>query len=77
VRFFDDVHQFKQQWRPMLNYYEKAEPAERATAIHRLASYYQNAEPPARAAFEQWLERRKADSAASQLVKDLEAAISS
>lgn len=84
VRYFHEVHQFRQQWAPMLAYYERATAGERQRAIERLATYYRS--PPAgfedeagastlRAAFRQWLARRQKGAAASQFVRDLERAL--
>ncbi|HET7712679.1 MAG TPA: hypothetical protein VFL80_12175 [Thermoanaerobaculia bacterium] len=77
VRFFPDVHQFKQQWRPMFNYYEEATEPERAAAIKRLAGFYRTSDPTVGAAFDEWLSRRRLDSAASRLLSDLEKELSS
>jgi hypothetical protein len=73
VRFFGDVHQFNQQWRPMFSYYEEATAAEREASIQRLARYYRAGDPKIQTAFEQWLARRKKDLPSSKLVSDLEA----
>jgi hypothetical protein len=75
VRYFPAVHQFRNRWAPMLNYYENASEGERARAIERLADYYRK-EPSSevRAAFDEWLTRRKTDTKASLLIRDLEGA---
>lgn len=82
VRFFHDVHQFRQQWRPMLNYYDDASEVEKTAAVQRLISFYRNAPTPAggtaaevRAAFEQWLARSKGAMPSAQFVIDLERAM--
>ena len=75
VRYFGDIHQFRQRWAPMFAYYRNASPEERKLAVDRLAGYYQSASADVRTAFQEWLTRRKADSAPSTLIADLEAAI--
>ena len=76
VRYFDDIHQYKQRWAPMLAYYRNASPEERVLAIDRLAGYYRaTSSADVRTAFEEWIARRKADSASSQLIADLEKAV--
>ena len=75
VRFFDEVHQFKQQWRPMLNYYDDATPKEQVAAVQRLIQYRSAAPAPARAAFDEWMVSRKTDTPSSRFLQDLEQAI--
>jgi hypothetical protein len=85
VRYFHDIHQFKQRWGPLVAYYEDADPGERRTALDRLAAYYRVPSASAdeaertklRAAFEEWLGRRKkdAETSSAKLVQDLEKAI--
>ena len=70
--FFHQVYQFKQQWAPMLRYYEEAATEEQKAAIDRLVAYYDAAESDVRVAFQQWLARRKAAKPSSKLVNDLE-----
>ncbi|HXI14617.1 MAG TPA: hypothetical protein VNM92_18520 [Thermoanaerobaculia bacterium] len=84
VRFFHDVYQFRQHWRPMLSYYDEASAVEQKAAIDRLSAYYRDpssatvqgdAVPKVRAAFEEWLVARRKDMSSSRLVNDLENAI--
>ena len=75
AKFFPDVHQFKQHWRPMLSYYDDATPKERVAAVQRLFQYRATAPAEMRAAFDEWLVRRKADTPQSKFVEDLEQAI--
>ncbi|MBA2304130.1 MAG: hypothetical protein H0W08_16055 [Acidobacteria bacterium] len=81
VTYFHEVMAYNQRWAPMLAYYDDADTGERTGAIDRLATYYRT--PPGddaaktivRTAFEEWLARRKKDTAASKLVADLEKAL--
>ncbi|HXG59189.1 MAG TPA: hypothetical protein VNL91_09220 [Thermoanaerobaculia bacterium] len=82
VRYFHQVHPFRQRWAPMLAYYEEAAKEERKKAIERLAAYYRD--PPSsseeadsglREAFRNWFEQRKTSDGSSMLVRDLEAAL--
>ena len=86
VNYFADVHTFRQRWAPMVAYYDDASPVERKIALDKLLAY--RASPPAsqmsqsdsaavRAAFDEWLGRRRTDprTAQSRLVADLEKAI--
>lgn len=75
VTYFREVYRFKQRWAPMLRYYDEAGADERLAAIDRLAAYHRKAEATVRAAFEEWLARRKTDTASRALVHDLEKAI--
>lgn len=75
VAFFPRMHQHRQQWAPMLSYYNDAGDQERAAAMERLVSFYQSADATIRAAFEDWLTRRRADHATARFVADLSIAI--
>jgi hypothetical protein len=75
VVFFPRVHQYRQQWAPMLNYYDDASEPERAAAMERLVSLYQRSDSAIRNAFEEWLIRRREDRASSQMVSHLSAAL--
>ncbi len=86
VKYFQDIHTFRQRWAPMVSYYEQANPVEQKIALAKLVAYYRA--PPASvetksdsaavgAAFADWVARRKkdAETSSSKLVRDLEAAI--
>lgn len=86
VKYFHDVHTFRQKWGPLVTYYEQANPVEQKIALDKLVAYYRS--PPSSiesksdsaavaAAFKDWLARRKkdAETSASKLVRDLETAI--
>ncbi len=86
VKYFHDIHPFRQRWAPMVSYYEKANPVEQKIALDKLVAY--SRAPPSStetksdsaavsAAFQDWLARRNKDveTTSSKLVRDLEAAI--
>lgn len=75
TRYFDDVHRFRQQWAPMLSYYETASPEERKAAIERLSAYHRTASADLSAAMNEWMARRKSESQRSALIRDLEQVI--
>lgn len=76
TRYFHDLSEFKQRWAPMLGYYEEADAAERRRALDRLVAYYRSATNDSiRVSMREWLAARRRDSAASWLVRDLEAAL--
>lgn len=86
VTFFHEVIPFKQRWAPLVSNYENADAGEQQATLEKLTSYYRappesaaNAAARAglRAAFDEWLGRRKKDeaTASSKLVADLEKAL--
>jgi hypothetical protein len=72
---FERLVQFRQQWAPLLDYYEKAAPATRKASLASIVAFYKAADPKVQAAVERWLRRRQADPnhASLALVKDLAA----
>ena len=75
TRYFDRVHRFRQQWAPMLGYYEDASPEERKSAIERLAAYRHAAHADDARAMNDWMVLRKSSAPSSALIRDLEAVI--
>jgi hypothetical protein len=77
TNYFERLFQFRQQWAPLLDYYEKATAAARKTSLASIVAFYRAADPKIQGAVERWLKRRQADPnhASLTLVKDLAAAL--
>lgn len=78
--YFHHLYRFRQQWEPLVGYYERATQGARQRALDQLVDYYNNPPVPAdqaaavQAAFGRWLRRRlrDPDDASKQLIQDLE-----
>jgi Domain of unknown function (DUF4157) len=86
LNYFHQLHSFRLQWAPLINFYEGASPAAQRSALALLTNYYNNppsppipnADVPAiKKAFEDWLRRRMRDTATSskKLIQDLSTAL--
>jgi hypothetical protein len=77
TNYFERLFQFRQQWAPLLDYYEKATAAARKISLASIVAFYKGADPKVQGAVERWLKRRQADpnQASLELVKDLGAAL--
>jgi Zn-dependent peptidase ImmA (M78 family) len=73
--YFERLFQFRQQWSPLIGYYEDATSGAQQTALAAILAFYQGASADTQAAVDRWLKRRQADSAhaSKALIKDLAA----
>jgi len=82
LHYFHELRSFRAGWIPLIEYYEKSSPGERATALALLKGYYNSPPSPpipasdvaaVKKSFEAWVRRRLRDSATStkQLIVDL------
>jgi Domain of unknown function (DUF4157) len=76
TNYFERLFQSRQQWAPLLDYYEKATAAARKTSLASIVAFYRAVDPRVQAAVDRWLKRRQADPnhASLELVKNLAAA---
>jgi hypothetical protein len=75
--YFEQLVPFRQQWAPLLSYYQGAESGSQQAAIKSIVAFYKAADPKVQAAVHRWLKRRQADPGHTSLkmVKDLAAAL--
>jgi hypothetical protein len=75
--YFARLYKFRQQWAPLLHYYEGAKDTYQKASIASIVAFYKAASPEIQAAVHRWLKRRQDDSAQASLkmVKDLAAAL--
>ena len=75
--YFERLFQFRQQWAPLLAYYEDADATHRKASIASIVAFYKAADPKIQAAVHRWLKRRQAEPAQASLkmVQDLAAAL--
>jgi len=75
--YFERLYQFRQQWAPLLAYYEDADATHRKASIASIVAFYKAADPKIQAAVHRWLKRRQAEPAQASLkmVQDLAAAL--
>jgi hypothetical protein len=76
--YFERLFQFRQQWSPLIGYYEGATAPAQQTALAAIVAFYQGASADTQAAVDRWLKRRKADAHGSaMLIKALAAKLPS
>ncbi|HET7712678.1 MAG TPA: hypothetical protein VFL80_12170 [Thermoanaerobaculia bacterium] len=73
VTYFRDLIPFKQKWLPLISFYGQSDESEQKAAVKKLVAFYRGADRDVQIEFDQWLARRRKDSATStsKLVADL------
>jgi hypothetical protein len=77
TNYFEKLFPFRQQWAPLIEYYERASAGPRKTSLDAIVAFHKASDPKIQAALDRWLKRRQADAShtGKALVKDLASAL--